>query len=380
MISNLKHQFMLDPNVTFLNHGSFGACTKPIYEDLLKWQKIMEKEPVKFFEDTLYDALKASRRALGNYVGCSPDDLVYFPNPTTAINAVARSLKLKPGEEVLSTNHIYGALNRSWKYICAEKKARFIKVDIPFPIQSKEEFLDCFFNAVTDQTKVIFLSHITSMTAMKFPVEEVIQFSKEKKILTIIDGAHVPGHISLNIKKLDADIYTGSCHKWMCTPKGISFLYVRKEIQENVHPLVISWGWESENPGPSKFLDWHEWQGTRDMSAFLTVPSAVKFLEEHNWLEVAKKCRGQVVHTRNQFLDLLNISSPCPDSWLGQMASIPLPIDDVDIFKKELLETYQIQVPVFQWEGNTYLRYSIQAYNSKSDLEKLLYAVKELLS
>jgi isopenicillin-N epimerase len=217
------------------------------------------------------------------------------------------------------------------------------------------------------------------MTAMKFPVEEVIQFAKEKGILTIIDGAHMPGHIHLDIKKLDADIYTGACHKWMCTPKGVSFLYVRKELQENIHPLVVSWGWESDRPGPSKFLDWHEWQGTRDMSAFLTVPAAVKFLEEHNWLEVARKCREQVIQTRNQFLDLLSISPPCPDSWLGQMASIPLPIEDADAFKKKLLDSYRIQVPVFNWEGNFYLRYSIQAYNIKSDLEKLLSAVKELL-
>ena len=230
---------MLDSDTTFLNHGSFGACVKPVYEDLLKWQKIMEKEPVKFFEDILYDALKVSRKSLGDYIGCSSDDLAYFPNPTTAINAVARSLKLKPGEEVLSTNHIYGALDRSWKYICSAKKVRFIKADIPFPIQSKDEFLDCFLNAVTDHTKVIFLSHITSMTAIKFPVEEVIKFAKRKKILTIIDGAHVPGHIPLNIKKLDPDIYTGACHKWMCTPKGISFLYVKKDLQGSIHPLVV---------------------------------------------------------------------------------------------------------------------------------------------
>jgi isopenicillin-N epimerase len=211
-------------------------------------------------------------------------------------------------------------------------------------------------------------------------VEEVIQFAKEKKILTIIDGAHVPGHISLDIKKLDADIYTGACHKWMCTPKGISFLYVKRDLQESIHPLVVSWGWESENPSPSKFLDWHEWQGTRDMSAFLTIPTAIKFLNEHNWQEVSRKCQKLVVQTRNQFLDLLNISPPCPNSWLGQMASIPLPVEDADVFKKKLLNSYKIQVPVFQWEGNAYLRYSIQAYNSKSDLEKLLSAVKELLS
>jgi isopenicillin-N epimerase len=379
MFPHLKNQFFLDPEITFLNHGSFGACAKPIYNNLLEWQEKLEEEPVKFFENTIFEALEKSRQALGDYINCPADDLVYFQNPTTAVNAVARSLKLNPGDEVLSTNHIYGALDRSWKYILTNKRANFVKAKIPFPIQSKQEFLDSFFKHITNHTKVIFLSHITSMTAMKLPVEEVIEFAKEKNILTIIDGAHVPGHIPLNILKLDADIYTGACHKWMCTPKGVSFLYVRKELQKNVHPLVVSWGWESENPGHSKFLDWHEWQGTRDMSAFLTIPKAVEFLNNHNWLEVGKRCREEVVLTRNKFLEMLNILPPCPNSWLGQMASIPLLIKDADLLKKTLLKNYQIQVPVFKWEGNIYLRYSFQAYNTCADLDKLLSAIKEIL-
>ena len=379
MFPHLKNQFFLDPKITFLNHGSFGACAKPIYNNLLEWQKKLEEEPVKFFENTIFDALEKSRKALGDYINCPADDLVYFQNPTTAVNAVARSLKLNPGDEVLSTNHIYGALDRSWKYILTNKRANFVKAKIPFPIQSKQEFLDSFFKHITNHTKVIFLSHITSMTAMKLPVEEVIEFAKEKNILTIIDGAHVPGHIPLDILKLDADIYTGACHKWMCTPKGVSFLYVKKELQKNIHPLVVSWGWESENPGHSKFLDWHEWQGTRDMSAFLTIPIAVEFLNNYNWLEVGKRCREEVVLARDKFLSMLKILPPCPNSWLGQMASIPLLIKDAELLKKTLLENYQIQVPVFKWEGNTYLRYSFQAYNTCEDLDKLLSAVKEIL-
>ena len=379
MSPDVKNQFFLDPNIIFLNHGSFGSCAKPVYEDLLEWQRKLEKEPVKFFEETIFEGLQTSRDALGEYINCASDDLAYFPNPTTAVNAVARSLHLQPNDEVLSTNHIYGALDKSWQYICNYKQATFVKANIPFPIASKEEFLKCFFDAVTDKTKVIFLSHITSMTAMQFPVEEVIQFAKENNILCIIDGAHVPGHISLDISALDPDIYTGACHKWMCTPKGISFLYVKKSLQENVHPLVISWGWESETPGPSKFLDWHQWQGTRDMSAFLTIPKAIQFLEENNWIDISTKCKKQVVETRDIFLEYFNIPTPCPNSWLGQMASIPLPINNAIAFKAILLEKYNIQVPIFQWENNIYLRYSIQAYNSVNDLEKLFAAVKELL-
>ena len=379
MAVNLKDQFFLDSDITFLNHGSFGACAKPVYEDLLNWQMQMEREPVKFFEDTIFDALKKSRQVLGKYINCPADDLVYFPNPTTALNAVARSINLNPGDEVLSTNHIYGALDRTWKYICNKNEAEFVKADIPFPIQSKDEFLNCFFKAVTSKTRVIFLSHITSMTAMIFPVEEVVKFSRDNNILSIIDGAHVPGHIPLDILTLSPDIYTGACHKWMCTPKGTSFLYVKKELQENIHPVVVSWGWESENPGVSKFLDWHEWQGTRDMSAFLTIPEAVKFMDDNDWPNVSRKCRELVIHTRNQLLNYLKISPPCPDDWLGQMASILLPFNDAVEIKNALLNKYHIQVPIFTWEGKVYLRYSIQAYNSESDLEKLFSAVKELL-
>lgn len=379
MAVNLKDQFFLDPDITFLNHGSFGACAKPVYENLLNWQMQMEWEPVHFFEETIFDALKKSRQILGKYINCPADDMVYFPNPTTAINAAARSLKLEPEDEVLSTNHIYGALDRTWKYICNKNEAKFVKADIPFPIQSKDEFLIRFFKAITSKTRVIFLSHITSMTAMIFPVEEVVEFARKNNILSIIDGAHVPGHIPLNIHTLNPDIYTGACHKWMCSPKGTSFLYVKKEMQENIHPLVVSWGWESENPNDSQFLDWHEWQGTRDMSAFLTIPTSVKFMDDNDWPNVSRKCREMVIQTRNQLLNYLKISPPCPDDWLGQMASIPMPFNDAFEIKNVLLNKYHIQVPIFTWEGKVYLRYSIQAYNSESDLEKLLSAIKELL-
>ncbi len=371
---------MLDSNTVFLNHGSFGACAKPVFKDLLKWQELLEKEPVLFLEETLYQALSDSRLALGTYINCNPEDLVYFPNPTTAINAVARSLELKPGDEVLSTNHIYGALDKSWEYICNYKKANFVKANIPFPIDSKSQFMGSFTSLITDKTKVIFLSHITSMTAMRFPVEEVIKLAKQKNILSIIDGAHVPGHIKLDIKKLDPDIYTGACHKWMCTPKGISFLYAKKNIQDKIHPLVVSWGWNSDNPSKSLFLDWHEWQGTRDMSAFLTIPKAIEFLNNHNWSELTINCKNKVKMIRTKFMTFLDFPKPCPDNWLGQMASIPLPISEAESFKKQLLQKYNIQVPIFSWNGKVYLRYSIQVYNTDEDLEKLLQAVKDIIN
>ena len=376
----MKNQFMLDPKIIYLNHGSFGACAKPVFENLLKWQKELETEPVKFFEETIFKSLEISRQALGNYINCHSNDLVYFPNPTTAVNALAKSLKLNKDDEILSTNHIYGALDRTWQYICDEKKAVFKKIKLNIPINSKKEFLETFLNSITKNTKAIFISHLTSATAMIFPIKEIINFAKKNKILTIIDGAHIPGHIDLDLKEIDPDIYVGACHKWMCTPKGVSFLYVKKKLQEQVHPLIISWGWNSDNPGISKFLDWHEWQGTRDMSAFLTIPMAINFLHENDWQTLSQTCKEKVVQLRNDFIDFLHFTPPCPNDWLGQMASIPIPITDPENFKNKLLSNYNIQIPVFKWEDKILLRYSIQVYNSEEELEKLLYAVKELLN
>jgi isopenicillin-N epimerase len=210
MTSELKSQFLLDPKLTHLNHGSFGACPKSVIKNLGKWQIRMEKDPVQLLEADIFPLLSNSRKALGNFVGCEGEDLVYYPNPTHAVNAVAHSLKLKIGDEVLGTNHIYGALDFTWKQVCKDTRAKFIKAELPPPIKSKDEFLNKFFSYVSARTRVIFISHITSMTAMIFPVEEIIQFAREKDILAIIDGAHVPGHLPLNITALDPDIYTGA--------------------------------------------------------------------------------------------------------------------------------------------------------------------------
>ena len=377
--SPLKNQFMLDPALTYLNHGSFGACPKLIFDNLKDWQIRMEKDPVQFLESDIFPLLADSRKALGNFLGCEGDDLVYYPNPTHAVNAVARSLKLKAGDEVLSTNHIYGALDFTWQQVCQDSGAKFIKAELPLPIKSKAEFLNIFFSYMSDKTRVIFISHITSMTAMIFPVEDIIQFAKDREILTIIDGAHVPGHLQLNITELDADIYTGACHKWMCAPKGTSFLYVRKSLQDEIMPPVISWGWEGELSNTSLFLNRHEWQGTRDMTPFLVVPETIKFLNDNNWQERSKLNRKLVISTRNQFLDLLNGEPICPDDWLGQMATIELPIDDPLQFKRSLMEIYKIQIPVFSWGNITALRYSVHFYNTEEDVKRLVAAVKELL-
>ena len=379
--AHIKSQFLLDPEITFLNFGSFGACPKPIFDDYQKWQLELETEPAQFIvvNGPLY--LKKSREALGAYINCSADDLVYVPNPTYAINIIAKSLKLNESDEILSTNLEYGALDKTWNYYCKKSKAKYIRQKIDLPIVSKEKFLEQFWKGCTKKTKAIFVGQITSTTALKIPVKEICETAKQKGLLTIIDGAHVPGHMPLNLQELKADIYTGACHKWMCTPKGCSFLYVKKEFQNLFDPLVISWGYESAKPSHSQFLDYNEMQGTRDFSAFLTVPRAIQFLKENNWDKVSADCRELARNNYRRFCDLVGSKPLCPlnDEFLGQICSIPIKTNAPEKLQRLLFEKYRIEIPVMVIDEKIFLRYSVQVFNSQDDLDKLFSAVKEIM-
>ena len=320
----LKDQFLLDPKVTYLNHGSFGACSKEVYKNLLYWQRELELQPVKYFEQTIFENLETSRSELSSYVNCDKDDLVLVQNPSTAINTVAKSLKLNKGDEILSTDHEYGAMDKTWQFICNKLGSKYIQIPFDFPLENKDQFINSFLSKINKKTKVIFISHITSPTGLVFPVKEICNAVKNEKIITIIDGAHAPGHIDLNIKEICPDVYTGACHKWMCSPKGVSFLYVNKSLQNKIDPLIVSWGWNSDTPSHSLFLDYHQYQGTRDMGAFLTIPKVIKFLKENNWQEIAKKCRLETKLARKKIIMALDSYSICSDDWLGQMCSVPI--------------------------------------------------------
>jgi isopenicillin-N epimerase len=304
----LRAQFLLRPDITYLNFGSFGACPRPIFERYQQYQLELEQEPVQFIVDTGLKYLAASRQALGKYLNVHADDLVYLVNPSHAVNLIAKSLALSPGDEILTTNLEYGACDRAWQYYCEKSGARYVHQPIELPLQSKEHFVSQFLRGISPKTKLIFLSHITSATALRFPVELIIKEAKLRGIMTFIDGAHAPGQIDLNLADLDADIYTGACHKWMMTPKGSSFLYVRRELQERFDPLVVSWGYRSDHPSHSQFLDYHQTQGTRDFSAFLCTPAAIEFMEKYNWPQVAAECRALVYENVPRFCSLLDTS------------------------------------------------------------------------
>ncbi|HXB40702.1 MAG TPA: aminotransferase class V-fold PLP-dependent enzyme [Bacteroidia bacterium] len=379
---SLKSQFLIRPDVTYLGFGSFGACPKPIFENYQKWQLELETEPVQFITVNGLLYLKKSREALADYIHCSPDDLVYTTNPSYAINIIAKSFKLNPGDEILSTDLEYGALERTWNYYCKKVGAKFVRQHVSLPIVSKEKFIEAFFKDLSNKTKAIFISQITSTTSLIFPVKEICEIARTKGLFTIVDGAHSPGHIPINLSELKADVYTGACHKWMMTPKGCSFLYVKKEFQNLFDPLLISWGYESAFPSDSKFLDYHQMQGTRDFSAFLTVPKALEFMKENNWEKISDDCKILARNNYPRFCELLGTKPLCPitEEFLGQMCSMEINTEEPEKLQRCLFEKYKIEIPVMRHLNKMYIRYSVQAFNSQDDLDILYKALKEIIS
>lgn len=376
----MKSQFLLNPEITFLNHGSFGACPIPILENYQYWQRELEKEPVQFILKKAPIYLQTAKEAVAQFVGCDADDFFFTANPTIAINTIMRSMKLNPGDEILTTNHEYGAMDRTWNFYCEKSGAKYVRQNISLPIQSKESLLEEFWKGSTPKTKIVFLNQISSATALIFPVKEIIQKAKSLGLITIIDGAHVPGHIDLNLRELDPDFYTGTLHKWMLAPKGCSFLYVKRERQSEIDPLIVGWGYQSENPSNSQFLDYHQHQGTRDISAFLTAPAAIQFLNDHKWKEKSVIAKQLILDNYHRFCTLLGTQPICPISseFLGQMCSIPINTSDPVALKETLYCDYKIEIPIMKIDHGTFIRISLNAYNNPEDLDTLFDALSSI--
>jgi isopenicillin-N epimerase len=380
---SLRRQFLLDPKVTFLNHGSFGATPKPVFRAYQRWQRELERQPVEFLGRRHNDLMKTARGALAAYLGSSAENVVYTQNDTIALNIVARSLKLGPGDEVLGTDHEYGALDRTWRFLAKERGFTYRTQPIPLPLTTAADFAKAFWHAVTPRTRVIFLSHITSPTALIFPVELIVGRAREAGILTIVDGAHAPGQLPLSLDSLGADFYGGNLHKWLCAPKGAGFLYARPEVQHLLKPLVVSWGYESDTPSGSAFVDYHEWWGTRDIAAFLSAPAAIDFQQTHHWDEIITACHDLAVESQRRICNLTGLAPLHTDSerWFRQMFTAPLPANaDILALKTRLYDEYDIEVPFIAWKDRKLIRVSIQAYNSRRDVDRLLRALKACLT
>jgi isopenicillin-N epimerase len=308
----MKDLFLLQPDMVFLNHGSFGACPAPVFAVYQDWQRALEAQPVEFLGRRCAGLLAAARATLATYLGADAADLVFVPNATTGVNIIARSLRLTPGDEVLATDLEYGAVDRTWQFLCARMGATYVRQPIPLPVESAEGIVEALWRGVTPRTRVICVSHITSITALILPIAEICRRAREAGILTVIDGAHAPGQIPLDLAAIDADFYTGNCHKWLCAPKGAGFLHARRSAHALVDPFVVSWGWQDD--GSASFVDRLEWQGTRDIAAYLAVPAAIDFQAAHDWPQVRIACHALLRTIRQDLHRLTGLPPLCPDS------------------------------------------------------------------
>jgi isopenicillin-N epimerase len=377
----LRKLFLPRPDVVFLNHGSFGACPRSVFDAYQACQLELERQPVEFLGRRFNDLMRNARESLAAFVGAHPNDLVYVPNATTGLNIVARSLPLQPGDEVLSTDHEYGALDRTWRFVCQRRGTRYINQPLPLPFESAEQVVEALWGGVTAHTRVLFLSHVTSFTALVLPVAELVRRARKAGILTVIDGAHAPGQIPLDLEMLGADFYVGNCQKWMCAPKGSAFLYARREMQPLLQPLVVSWGWQSEKPGPSRFIDEQEWQGTCDIAAYLAVPTAIAFQAEYDWPRVQRDCHELARAARQAIGSLTGLEPIQPDwpQWYAQMVSVPLPPCDADTLMQRLYDEFAVEVLITTWKERQFVRVSVEGYNTLADVDALVLALTELL-
>jgi isopenicillin-N epimerase len=383
-----RDHWTLDPAVTFLNHGSFGATPRVVLERQTELRARMESGPVLFIARELQAETDLARESLAEFLGAAARDLVPVTNATTAVNAVLRSLYFNPGDELLSTSHGYNACGNTLNFVADRAGASVVVADIPFPLRSADEIVDAVMSCVTERTRFALLDHVTSSTAVVYPVERLARELKSRGIAVMIDGAHAPGMLPLNLGELEAagvDYYTGNCHKWMCAPKGAAFLWVKYALQEGIRPAVISHGANASTDKRTRFQLEFDWIGTQDPTAFLCIPDAIRCvggLVPGGWDEVRAHNHTLVLAGRRLLLDALEIESPVPDELIGSITSLPIwdgeAGDDIDAFSVDefqgrIFAEQHIEVPIFFWPKppRRLLRISAQLYNSLADYEAL---------
>jgi isopenicillin-N epimerase len=381
----------LDPAIDFLNHGSFGACPRPVLEVQQRLRDELEREPVRFLARELEDRLAEARAALGTFLGADPDDLAFVPNATTGVNTVLRSLELGPGDELLLTDHAYGACRNAAQAAAARAGARVVAAAVPFPLRGPEAVLDAVTAAVSPRTRLVLLDHVTSPTGLVFPVAELVRELDRRGLDVLVDGAHAPGMLPLDLGALGAAYYAGNCHKWLCAPKGAGFLYVRRDRQAGVRPLVISHGAGSPRPDRSRFRLEFDWVGTVDPTAWLAVPEAIRVLGAAvpgGWPALMARNRALALEARGLLCAALGQAPPAPDAMLGALASVPLPgaprpaPPARDPLQDTLFTRHRIEVPVIAWPRSPgrLLRVSAQLYNTAAQFLRLARALPALLA
>jgi isopenicillin-N epimerase len=385
--------WLLDPAITFLNHGSFGSCPRPILDEQLRLREQLEREPVRFMVRELEPLLDEARRALGDFVGAQPDDLAFVPNATAGVNAVLRSLELRAGDELLTTDHAYNACKNALDFVAERSGARVVVAAVPFPLASPDEVVDALLARVTARTRLALIDHVTSPTGLVLPAATLVEELQRRGVDVLVDGAHGPGMVPLALDALGAAYYTGNCHKWLCAPKGAGFLHARRDRQAALRPTVISHGMNSPRRDRSRFRLEFDWTGTMDPTAALCVPAAIRWLGavvEGGWPALMAQNRDQALAARRLLCDALDVPPPCPDAMIGALASVTLPDGGgaqpttplyADPLQDLLLDRHGIEVPIIPWPAwpRRLVRVSAQLYNSLDQYRRLAELLRDLV-
>jgi isopenicillin-N epimerase len=391
-----RSHWLLDDGLTFLNHGSFGACPRTILDEQSRLRAELERNPVRFLWREIEGRIDTARTELARFLGADAEDLAFVTNATTAVNSVLRSLDLKPGDELVATDHGYNACNNILAECARRSGAKLVTVRIPFPISGPHEVVAALLEVLTPRTRLLLIDHVTSPTAMVMPVAEILHEMETRGVDVFVDGAHAPGMLPLDLRAMRPAYYTGNLHKWVCAPKGAAFLHVRRDRQSAVHPSTISHGYNTPRPGRSRFHDEFDWQGTLDVTAWLAVPAAIRFCESlfpGGSRELMEHNHQLAVAARTLLCEKLCVSPPCPAAMLGSMATLPLPdalqdrergesravISRFDPLQSVLLDSQRIEVPLLRWgdPARRWFRISAHAYNCLEDYERLATALSD---
>jgi isopenicillin-N epimerase len=391
--SSFAALWTLDPGVEFLNHGSFGAAPRAVLEAQTEWRARLERQPVQFFRE-LERHLDAARATLGAFVGADPDDLAFVSNASSGVNTVVRSLQLQPGDELLTTDHAYNACRNALR-LHEPRGVRVVIAQVPFPLRSPGQVVDAVLARATPRTRLVLLDHVTSPTGLVFPVAELVRALSERGIDTLVDGAHAPGMVPLDLRTLGAAYYTGNCHKWLCAPKGSAFLHVRRDRQDGMLPLTIGHGFNSTRTDRSRFRLLFDWTGTADPTPFLCIPAALECLGSllpGGWPELMRRNHALALSAQGILGEALGIERPAPSEMIGSLAAVPLPpLGRADVaapsappdpLQRALLSRHGIEVPVMAFSAPParVLRVAAQVYNSEEQVHALAAALRALLA
>ncbi len=390
--SALAHHWTLDPDVVFLNHGSYGACPIGVQEIQREFRDRMEREPVQFFARDLEGLLDSARQTLSSLLSCDPAGLGFVPNATAGVNAVVRSMRFEPGDQLLTTSHEYNACNNVLRWACDRWGCELVVADVPFPLHGPDDVTGAISAALTDRTRLALVSHVTSPSAVVFPIEAIARVCESRSVPLLVDGAHAPGMVELDIGSLGVPFYTGNCHKWICAPKGAGFLHVREDWRERIRPAIISHAYNTRNDERSKFHQLFDWTGTGDPTPYLSVPAALESMRSigGSWEGVRRHNAGLVRTGRDALCAALGVEAPVPDAMLGSIATVPLPDSDgpapksslyADALQDALKREWGVQVPVIPWPSHPSrcMRISAQLYNAREEYDHLASALRSLL-